>query len=162
MKKLAVFAGVAAIVLGGLGSAEAQGRYRHGYYGGWGGNPYYYGGYRRGWGGGGALAAGLIGGALLGGVLAAGSRPAYAYPYPYPYPYPAYAYGEGDPYANGYGYAPRYYRGYPGYGYRARYVYPPRPYGGDAFAAPHEIRDGYRTVLIQRSPNVRVIVGPGY
>ena len=54
-------------VLGSAGSADAQFRYRHGWYGG-GGYPYY--GYRRsGWNGG-ALAAGLIGGAILGGVVA--------------------------------------------------------------------------------------------
>jgi hypothetical protein len=107
MNKLMLLAGAGLIVLGSLGSADAQFRYRHGYYGGgWG--PYYGYGYRRG-GYGGALAAGLIGGVLLGGIAAAATAPAYAYPaYGYPYGgYPAYAYPA-------YSYA---YGGYPVYSY---------------------------------------------
>jgi hypothetical protein len=44
MRKLALSAGAALIVLGSVGSADAQFRYRHGYYG-YGYAPAYYGGY---------------------------------------------------------------------------------------------------------------------
>jgi hypothetical protein len=150
MRKFALLASAGLIVLGTVGSAEAQFRYRYGYYGGgWHGAPYY-GGYRRGWGGGGAVAAGLIGGALLGGIIASAARPAYAYP--------AYSYGYAPGYA--YGYAPAYDGGY--YGgpvYQTRYVYGAPAYGLDPYAAPHEIRGGYRTVY---RDGRRVIVGPAY
>jgi hypothetical protein len=143
MRKFALLASAGLVVLGTAGSADAQFRYRHGYYGGgWHGAPYY-GGYRRGWGGGGAVAAGLIGGALIGGIIAAAARPAYAYP--------AYSYGYAPAYS--YGYAPPYYGGY-----YARPVYAPA-YGYDPYAAPHEIRGGYRTVY---RDGRRVIVGLPY
>src|SRR4051812_14473090 len=65
MRKLALCAGAALIVLGSVGSADAQYRYRQGYYGGGGGHyPYAY----RGSGRGGAVAAGVIGGLVLGGL----------------------------------------------------------------------------------------------
>ena len=94
MRKLALAAGAALILLGSVGSADAQwGR-------GWGYGGYY--GYRHGgWGGGGAFAAGLIGGAILG---AAATAPAYGYGYP----------------AYGYGYAPRPVYRAPAYGFYDR------------------------------------------
>jgi hypothetical protein len=135
MRKLALVCGAAALLVSAA-SAEAQVRYRHGWHGGWGYAPYAY--RRGGWGSGGALAAGLIGGLALGGLAAAAASP-YGYPpppvYAYPYPPPVY----GNPYP-----PPVY-----GYGY-------PR----DPFAAPHEIRGGYRTVY--RHGYGRVIVGPAY
>ena len=143
MNKSILLAGAGLILLGNLGSAEAQVRYRHGYYGGgWGHSAYYGGGYRRGWNGGGAVAAGLVGGALLGGIIGAAATPAYGYPYPYGY---------------GYNYAGPYGGYYAQPVYRARYNYGPAAY--DPFAAPHEIRDGYRTVY---RDGRRVIVGPAY
>jgi hypothetical protein len=150
MRKFALLAGAGLILLGTIGSAEAQFPYRYGYYGGgWHGAPYY-GGYRRGWGGGGAVAAGLIGGALLGGIIASAARPAYAYP--------AYSYGYAPAYA--YGYPPAYYGGYyAAPAYQTRYVYGAPAYGFDPYAAPHEIRGGYRTVY---RDGRRVIVGPAY
>ena len=144
MRKFALLTCASIVVLGSIGTADAQIRYRHGYHGGGWGHHHVYGGHRRGWGGGGALAAGLIGGLVLGGIAAA-STPAYGY-----YGYPAYPYV--------YGYAPAYYGGY--YAapvYRTRYVYGVPAY--DAYAAPHEIRGGYRTVYRDRR---RVIVGPAY
>lgn len=131
MNKSVLMAGAGLILLGNLGSAEAQVRYRHGYYGGgWGQSAYYGGGYRRGWNGGGALAAALVGGALLGGIIGAAAPPAYGYPYAYGY---------------GYNYAPAYYgHYYRAPVYRARYNYGPSAY--DPYAAPHEIRGGYRTI----------------
>jgi hypothetical protein len=77
MKKLAICASAALIVLGTSGTADAQWGYR-----GW------RGGYYGGWGGGGALAAGLIGGAIISTAIAA-SSPYYGYGYGYP----AYGYG---------------------------------------------------------------------
>ena len=85
MRKIALSAGAALIVLGSVGSADAQVRYRPGYYGGgWGPAPYAY--RRPGWRGG-AVAAGLVGGLVLGGLAAAAAAPAYSYP---AYSYPAY------------------------------------------------------------------------
>jgi hypothetical protein len=116
-----------------MGSAQAQ--------------PYGYGwGYRQpyGWGGG-AVAAGVIGGAILGGLAVAASRPAY-----YGYgAYPAYGYGYGGSYGRPGYYAPR--RAY--YGPRYAYPAPYGVYGGalyppDPYAAPHEIRDGVRTIYV--------------
>lgn len=142
MRKLALSAAAALLVLGSIGSAEAQVRYPHGYYrGGWGGH-YYRG---PGWRGGGAVAAGLIGGLVLGGLAAAAATP--------PYPY---GYGYGAPYYGGYAYPPPAYPAY--YGYRpAPYYGPGVVYRGDPYAAPHEYRDGYRTVY--RPGYGRVIVG---
>lgn len=118
MKKLALTAGAALIVVGSAGSADAQFRYRHGWHGGWGSHHYY--GYRRsGWNGG-ALAAGLVGGAILGGIVSAAAAPAYAYP--------AYPYGYG--YGYGYGYAPAYYGGYYPAPVYPRAVYAPAPFYG--------------------------------
>jgi hypothetical protein len=77
MRKLALAASAALILMGSVGTADAQYWRR-----GWGYGGYY--GYRHGgWGGGGALAAGLIGGAILGAALA---TPAYGYGYGYGYP----------------------------------------------------------------------------
>jgi len=145
MRKLALTAGATLIVLGSIGSAEAQVRYRPGYYGGgWGNYPY---AYRRSGPRGGAVAAGLIGGLVLGGLAAAAATPAYAYPY-------------------GYGSAPPYYGGYypPAPAYGSYYAYPAAPYyapgavySPDPYAASHEIRGGYRTVY--RPGYGRVIVG---
>jgi hypothetical protein len=138
MRKLVLCTGAALIVLGSVGSADAQPRYRYGYRGGWGG---------------GAVAAGVVGGLVLGGLAAAAARPAYAYPYGY-----GYAPSPPPPYYGGY-YAPApvygsYYGGYPAYG---RGVV----YSADPYAAYHEIRGGYRTVY--RPGYGRVIVGgPGY
>jgi hypothetical protein len=79
MRKIVLSAGAALIVLGSVGSADAQVRYRPGYYGGgWGPAPYAY--RRPGWRGG-AVAAGLVGGLVLGGLAAAAAAPAYSYPY---------------------------------------------------------------------------------
>ena len=148
MKKLALSAGASLIILGSISPADAQFGYRHGYYGGgWG--SHHYGRYHRGWGGcgwggGGAVAAGLVGGLVLGGIAAAAAAP------PYGYGYPAYPYG--------YGYPPAYYgRYYARPVYRTRYIYGPRAY--DPYAAPHEIRGGYRTVY---RDGRRVIVAPAY
>jgi len=142
MNKLVVLAGAAFVLLGSVGSSEAQVRYRQGYYGGGWEHSAYYGGYRRGWHSGGAFAASLLGGALLGGILGAAATPAYGYPY-------AYGYGANAPVD----YSP----------YYARPVYQPYVYGPatyDPFAAPHEIRDGYRTIY---QNGRRVIVGaPAY
>jgi hypothetical protein len=139
MKKFMVPAIAALMVVGQAGAASAQwrshGYYRGGYYGGWHHNG--------GWGG--ALAAGLIGGALIGGLAASAATP-------YGYGYPAYGYGYG-PYYGAPAYYPRTVY------YRPAYAYPYRPYGGrviynspvysaDPYAAPHEIRDGWRTVYV--------------
>ncbi len=140
MRRLAVLAGAGLVIVGSVGSADAQIRSRHGYHAGGYGHHHVYGGYRRGWGGGGALAAGLIGGVILGSLAA--SAPAYG-----AYGYPA------DPYA----YGPPRYGSYARPVYRARYGYGPP--ADVVYAAPHEIRGGYRTVY---RDGRRVIVGPGY
>lgn len=141
MKKLALSASAAALLMvGSIGSAEAQYRYPYGAYRG----GYYRG---SGWHSGGAVAAGLIGGLVLGGLAAAATAP--------PYPY-SYGYGYGGPYYGGYA--------YPAPAYRTYYAYPPASYYGpgvayqfDPYAAPHEYRGGYRTVY--RPGYGRVIVG---
>ena len=147
MRTLAVVASLAIIGVSGATLAEAQPRYRYGYHGGgWGYHGY---GYRGRGGYGGAVAAGVVGGLLLGGLAAAAAPPAYAYP--------AYPYGPGyGPYDGPGVYAPA-------YGVRSPYV--PAPYYGpgpispaDPYAAPHEIRGGYRTVYVPGQG--RVIVGP--
>jgi hypothetical protein len=150
MRRLAAAAGATLVVLGCVGTAEAQPRYRPGVYGR-AVYPYYH---HRGGGWGGALAAGVIGGAVLGGLAAAAAPPAYAYPpYPYGYGYPGY----GPAYGGAY---------YPAPVYRRRYVYspyygPPPGYAIDPYAAPHEIRGGYRTIYVPGRG--RVIPGwPGY
>lgn len=146
MRKIVLSAGAAIIVLGSIGSVDAQVRYRPGYYGGgWGVGPYAY--RRSGWRGG-AVAAGLVGGLVLGGLAAAVAAPAYSYPYGYGYPprydgrysYPAVTYG-------------------PDYGYRpAPYYYGPGVvYSAYPYAVPHEVSGGYRTVY--RPGYGRVIVG---
>jgi hypothetical protein len=138
MRKLVLSAGAALILLGSVGSADAQYRYRHGYY-------------RGGWGGG-AVAAGVVGGLVLGGLAAAAARPAYAYPYGYGYaPPPA------PPYYGGYYqsapvYGPTY--GYPAYGGGV-------VYSADPYAAYHEVRGGYRTVY-RRGYGRVIIGGPAY
>jgi hypothetical protein len=133
MRMLAASAGTALIVLGFPGTAEAQPRYRAGYYGRV-AYPYHY---NRGAGWGGALAAGLVGGALLGGLAAA----TYAYP-SYPYGYPGYGYG---PVYGGNYYPAPVYRPVRRYG---SYHGPGPAYSVDPYAAPHEIRDGYRTIYV--------------
>jgi hypothetical protein len=138
MRKLALSAAAALLVLGSVGSAEAQYRYPYRY----GGGHYYRG---SGWHGGGAVAAGLIGGLVLGGLAAAAATP--------PYPY---GYGYGAPYYGGYAYPAPAYRTYYSYG-PAPYYGPGVVYRGDPYAAPHEYRDGYRTVY--RPGYGRVIVG---
>ncbi len=171
MKKLALLAGAGLLALGAVGSAQAQPYYGH----------YGHHGYYRDHGrvNGGALAAGLVGGAILGGVLGATTAPAYATPVA-SYGYvPAASYGY-------YGQAAYDDFDEPGYGYygapvvRQRVVYAaPRRvvrqrvvYGTprtvvrnrvavrQAFpnAAPHEIRDGRRTVFIGTNPSRRVVV----
>jgi hypothetical protein len=152
MKRIALTTGAALVLLGSVGVAEAQVRYGRGYYGAY---PYAY-GYRRGGWGGGAVAAGVLGGLVLGGLAAAATAPAYAYP---PYPYAAYPYGS-YPYAPAYrpvyGYPGPVYA--PGYAYGARRVYGAAPaYAVDPYAAPHEIRNGYRTIYVPGRG--RVIVG---
>jgi len=135
MRKLMLSAGAAIILLGSIGSADAQVRYRRGYYGG-------------GWGGG-AVAAGVVGGLVLGGLAAAATAPpAYAYPYGYGYAPPP-----PPPYYGGYYSAPPVYPSYGGYPYYGGGVV----YSADPYAAYHEIRGGYRTVY--RPGYGRVIVG---
>jgi hypothetical protein len=137
MRKLMLLAGAAVIVLGSIGSADAQARYRRGYYGG-------------GWGGGGAVAAGIVGGLVLGGLAAAATAPpAYAYPYGYGYAPPP------QPYYGGYYAARPVYRpAYGGYPYYGGGVV----YSADPYAAYHEIRGGYRTVY--RHGYGRVLLPP--
>jgi hypothetical protein len=87
MIRFGLLAGAGLILAGQVGTAEAQVRYRHGYYaGGW-GHSAQYGGYYRGSRRGPAFAAGLVGGALLGGILRAATAPAYRDPYTYSYGY---------------------------------------------------------------------------
>ncbi|MDF2812315.1 MAG: hypothetical protein K0S56_3346 [Microvirga sp.] len=155
MRKLALCAGAALVVLGSVESADAQVRQRYGYYGTRWGSPYIYRGSR--WNGG-AVAAGLVGGLVLGGLAAAAATPAYSYPY-------GYGYGYGYPY--GYGYQPSYGGYYPAPVARPYYGYSPAPYYGggvvysaDPYAAYHEIRGGYRTFY--RPGYGRVIVGSPY
>lgn len=138
MRKLALCVGAALIVLGSVESADAQYRYRQGYYGGWGRYPYAYRG--SGWRGG-AVAAGLVGGLVLGGLAAAAATPPYAYGYPAPYS-----------------------GGYPAPSYPSYYGYPAAPYSGpavvysaDPYAAYNEVQGGYRTVY--RQGYGRVVVG---
>ena len=146
MIRFGLLAGAGLILVGQVGTAEAQVRYRHGYYaGGW-GHSAQYGGYYRGSRRGPAFAAALVGGALLGGILRAATAPAYRDPYTY-----SYGYNYASPYDVGY---------YPAPVYQTRYVYGPPTYAIDPYAAPHEIRGGYRTVY---SNGRRVIVGgPAY
>lgn len=145
MRKIALSAGAALIVLGSVGSVDAQVRYRPGYYGGgWGAGPYAY--RRSGWRGG-AVAAGLVGGLVLGGLAAATAAPAYSYPYGYGYP---------SPYDGRYSYPAATYGPY--YGYRpAPYYGPGVVYSAYPYAVPHEVSGGYRTVY--RPGYGRVIVG---
>lgn len=147
MRKLALCAGAALIVLGNVGSADAQYRRGYGYHGGVRGYPHVYRG--SGWYGGGGLAAGLLGGLVLGGLAAAATAPAYSYPY---------GYGYGPSYGGGY-YPVRPVRPY--YGYPAAPYYGPGiVYSADPYAAPHEVYGGYRTVY--RPGYGRVVIGAPY
>jgi hypothetical protein len=134
MRILACAAAVALIGVAAIPPAEAQPRSR--YHPGW-GYPGY--GYRHPHGFGGAAAAGVVGGLVLGGLAAA--APAYGYPY-----------GPVPPYAPGIVVAP----GVPGYVEGIPAAGPVGP--PDLYAAPHEIRGGYRTVYVPGRG--RVIVGP--
>ncbi len=166
MKKLALLAGAGLVAFGAIGSAQAQPIYvGSGYYG-----HGYYDGYHRRSNNGAALAAGLVGGAILGGVLGAATAPAYATPVAsYGYGYPAY-YGYAQP-AYGYYGAPvvrqRVVYAAPRRVVRQRVVYrTPRTVIRNRvavrqafpYAAPHEIRDGRRTVFVGTNPSRRMVV----
>ncbi len=163
MKKLALLAGAGLMAFGAMGSANAQP-----YYGHYGHHGYYRDNDRI---NGGALAAGLVGGAILGGVLGAATAPAYATPVAsYGY-YGQAAYDDFDEPGYGYYGAPvvrqRVVYAAPRRIVRQRVVYgTPRTVVRNRvavrqafpYAAPHEIRDGRRTVFIGTNPSRRVVV----